>query len=295
MYDQRFLPSLKFTLLACPWALGLAGTMPHARAQQNFTFSTPSDPGAVSAGLADSVYHLGPDMAFNSSASQSTITRVATSAASHAPTYSYVNTTTSFSYNQGTTPVNYTDEEPTNAFLGSDATGLAATDATPLETTILDLEGYVHISQAGTYTIDSTQADDAVRVYLGGTGTAGSGTNVFERNYQYFSNPPTVYSGPATVKFTAAGDYPLEVLYYNDYSGGTGFAAPNLSSTPNNGAPAVAFDYAVPEPSAWALLGRGAGGLLAGRARRRGFHSGGGRCEGSFSAVTSRNTAGTNA
>jgi GLEYA domain len=223
----------------------------------SFTFSSPVSPGAVNSGLLDSVYHLGqttfPFETGDQTTDAATITAVATFAATNAPNYSFVNTSDSFSYNQGPTVVDPTDEEPTNLFLGSDAAGQAAVDTTPIETSIFDAEGFVLINQAGTYTIDSSQADDGVRVYVGGTGTPGSGTAVFERNYQFFSNPPTDYSGPTDVTFTEAGYYPVEVLYYNNYSGGNGFAGLNLSATNDENLPPVSYAY-VPEPASIGLL-----------------------------------------
>ena len=137
-------------------------------------------PASVNQGLLDSVYHLGqttfPFESGDQATDAGTITTVATYAADNSPNYTFVNTSDSFNYNQGVAPVDPTDEEPTNLYLGSDAAGLAITDATPIETSIFDAEGLIYISQAGTYTIDSSQADDAVRVYIGGSGTAGTGT-----------------------------------------------------------------------------------------------------------------------
>jgi hypothetical protein len=234
----------------------LIGTESRAAAA-TYTFSSPVSPASVNQGLLDSVYHLGqttfPFESGDQATDAGTITTVATYAADNSPNYTFVNTSDSFNYNQGVAPVDPTDEEPTNLYLGSDAAGLAITDATPIETSIFDAEGLIYISQAGTYTIDSSQADDAVRVYIGGSGTAGTGTAVFDRNYQFFSNPPTDYSGPTPIDFTEAGYYPLEVLYFNDYSGGGGFAGLNLSVTPDAGLPAVSYDY-VPEPASIGLL-----------------------------------------
>ena len=224
----------------------LAATSPHARAV-DYTFSAPAELGTVHPGLFDSVYHLGEEQAFAFAADEQTIDRAAAYAANHHAGLflrqhrGYLQLRPVLRHRSWTL---YADQTPTNTLLGADASGAAASDTALFDTTVLDARGYIYIAQAGTYTIDSAQADDAVRVYLGGTGTPGSGTDVFEMNFSLDNEyPPTLASGPAVVNFTQPGYYPVEVFFYNQYSTGEGMTGLQLSFTPAAGLPAATFVY----------------------------------------------------
>ena len=68
------------------------------------------------------------------------------------------------------TSLNYTgsDTTATNTFLGLDANGTAATDATAIHTTIFDATGFVAIPSAGTYTFGVNDRNDASYVFVAG-------------------------------------------------------------------------------------------------------------------------------
>ena len=156
------------------------------------------------------------------------------------------------------------DTTPTNTFLGADSNGTAASDSTPLESTVLDATGYVDVGVAGTYTF-SMNADDAGAIYVDGTpGVAGSGTMVVGANYGNGGQT-------GSVDFTSAGVYQVEILYYNStaypYAGGAGF---NFSTgVPAGGS--LTYYASVPEPATLGLMGlAGLGILLLPRRKRVG-------------------------
>jgi hypothetical protein len=146
-------------------------------------------------GLSASVWHVSDapddlaspskvftDAEVGNDASSADLTAVEKVVNNHAikPGYSFINTKNSFSYNGG--------DSATNVFLGDDAAGAASTDTSAWHNSIIDQIGYIYIPAPGAYTFnlpstDAPQNDDATRVYIGGDGTPGTGTNVVENNY----------------------------------------------------------------------------------------------------------------
>ena len=161
-----------------------------------------------------------------------------------APSYSFLNTADTFSYTGG-------NGTPTNAFLGSDANGAAKYDVSYWQTSMIDQMGYIKIAAPGTYTFNMSQADDAGAVYLGGTGitptgNAGTGTLVVANGYANTAssaNPSTTggyiptTDSTASVTFSNAGYYPIEVMNYQQ-GGGAGL---NFSVTAPSGGAAVGY------------------------------------------------------
>jgi|GEM_PF-1785013 len=159
-----------------------------------------------------------------------------------APSETFLNTSNTFTYNGG--------GSPTWQFLGSDASGAASLDASAWTASAVDQMGYIKIAQAGTYNFNMSSADDAGAVYIGGTGitptgNAGTGTLVVANGYANTAgsaNPsgggyiPTTDS-TASVAFSNAGYYPIEVMNYQQ-GGGAGF---NFSVTAPTGGSAVGY------------------------------------------------------
>jgi len=159
-----------------------------------------------------------------------------------APQETFLNTSDSFKYSNG--------GSPTWQFLGSDAAGAAAIDVSPWTASIVDQMGYIKVSQAGTYNFNMSSADDAGAVYIGGTGitptgNAGTGTLVVANGYANTSGSAVPSGGgyiptsdsTASVTFSNAGYYPIEVMNYQQ-GGGAGF---NFSVTAPSGGAAVGY------------------------------------------------------
>jgi len=142
------------------------------------------------------------------------------------PSETFLNTNDGFQYNGG--------YWPTQKFLGGDAAGAAMTDGNPWYSSIIDQMGYIKVASAGAYTFNMKSADDAGAVYIGGTGitptgNAGTGTQIVAASYNTNGIPAS--DGSATVTFSAAGYYPIEVMNYQQ-GGKAGF---NLSVTGTTG------------------------------------------------------------
>jgi hypothetical protein len=138
----------------------------------------------------------------------------------------FLNTNDAFQYGGG--------YRPTREFFGADAAGAAITDGNPWYSSIVDQMGYIKVASAGTYNFNLSSADDAGAVYIGGTGItpsghAGTGTQVVATSYNGSSIPAA--DGTASVTFSAAGYYPIEIMNYQQ-GGGAGF---NLSVTGTSG------------------------------------------------------------
>ena len=160
-----------------------------------------------------------------------------------APSETFLNTSNTFTYNGG--------GSPTWQFLGSDASGAAALDASAWTASAVDQMGYIKIAAPGTYTFNMSSADDAGAVYIGGTGitptgNAGTGTLVVANGYANTaaSAVPATTGGyipttdsTANVAFSNAGYYPIEVMNYQQ-GGGAGF---NFSVTAPTGTAAPAY------------------------------------------------------
>ncbi len=158
-----------------------------------------------------------------------------------APSETFLNTSDSFSYNGG--------GSPTWQFLGSDAAGAAALDASAWTASMVDQMGYIKIAAPGTYVFNMSSADDAGTVYVGGTGitptgNAGSGTLVVANGYATTAGSANPSGGgyipaadsTANVTFSNAGYYPIEVMNYQQ-GGGAGFklavTAPSGGTAPS--------------------------------------------------------------
>ena len=159
-----------------------------------------------------------------------------------APLETFLNTSDSFKYSNG--------GSPTWQFLGSDAAGAAAIDASAWTASAVDQMGYIKIAQAGTYNFNMSSADDAGAVYIGGTGitptgNAGTGTLVVANGYANTASSAVPAGGgyipttdsTASVAFSNAGYYPIEVMNYQQ-GGGAGF---NFSVSAPSGGAAVGY------------------------------------------------------
>lgn len=162
----------------------------------------------------------------------------------------FLNTATTFSYNGG--------EYPTSLYLGADAAGAAKFDGAPWATSIVDQMGYIKIASAGTYTFTMPNADDAGTVFVGGTGitpagNAGTGTQIVAMSYNGTSIPSS--DGTASVSFSSAGYYPIEVMNYQQ-GGGANFqfsvTAPTGGTAPTYWTTKAAAASVTPAPSATA-------------------------------------------
>ncbi|MHB1768284.1 MAG: GLEYA domain-containing protein, partial [Phycisphaerae bacterium] len=159
-----------------------------------------------------------------------------------APLETFLNTSDTFKYGGG--------GSPTWQFLGSDAAGAAAMDVSAWMTSAVDQMGYIKIAAPGTYSFNMSSADDAGAVYIGGTGitptgNAGTGTLVVANGFANTAGSavpggggyiPTTDS-TASVTFSNAGYYPIEVMNYQQ-GGGAGF---NFSVTAPTGGSAVGY------------------------------------------------------
>lgn len=175
-------------------------------------------------GLTVAAYHLGGG---NSNANDAlfggtnaALVRVANFAATNTPNYTFVDTKDAFNFSGDSGAM-------TPVFLGDDAAGAALTDADNQNDTIYDAEGFFIAPTAGTYTFSigngaNNQADDICGIYVGGNGTAGSGTLVAADGWQGATSPFSVdpANTPGTATFTLpAGNIPVEIIYGNGFGG----------------------------------------------------------------------------
>lgn len=162
----------------------------------------------------------------------------------------------------GTIAYSGLDTTATRTFLGSDAangTFAPSTFNATLNTTLIDLTGYIDVQAAGDY-VFTVSSDDALFVLINGQEVVGNG------GLQFLTGA----SGDA--QFNAPGLYSFELIYANqDFNNSSGHAALNFT------APAGTTLYASVEPiplpsSAWggiALMG----GLGVVQLRRRIRHA----------------------
>ena len=206
-------------------------------------------PGAP--GLNAAVFHLGTAATEASPPTFKSVNDMIAVAATRAPTYKFV-TTNALNTQQGIVFAGG-DQTPTHQFLGALAAGAGASDLAPLGTTIIDLSGHINFPQAGTYQFNLAGADDAAAIFMGGNGTAGSGTLLQLINYNDgipsapgLPNPLHIDIFPVD-GVAQTGWYPFEVITYNQNANGAGGAGLNWQVT---GPAAVQFSthLQVPQP-----------------------------------------------
>ena len=201
----------------------------------------PAAPTAASGtpGLTVNVYHRGTDIAQAAPPTAAIITEELAYANASPASYSFVatniNTSAKLSLTGG-------DATSTASFLGALASGAALQDKTPLQTTLLDFSGTMLVSRTGVYKV-SLQGDDAAAVFLGGSGTPGSGTLIVERNYNGSIAAAPGGANPQSMLLTP-GSYPIEIFWYNQvYGRNAGAAQLGFSVT---GPAAVTFNTSTP-------------------------------------------------
>jgi len=203
-------------------------------------FSDPLQTVNGPAGLLVTVYHRGLDASLASPPTFANLNTVLQYANTNSPDYAFLNTNINNDVLPGHS-VNYAgapDGVTTSQFLGADAAGPAASDATPLNTTIIDQRGYIYLPVAGTYTFTFNNADDAAAVYIGGNGASGTGTLLLAKNFNGSINGAPGLPSPVHVDIfnvegvNQTGWYPFELVYFNQYNpSGGGNAGLNFTVT----------------------------------------------------------------
>ena len=190
-------------------------------------------PGA--SGLNAAVFHYGTGATEASPPTFKSVNDIIARAATQLPTYQFV-TTDALNTQQGIVLAGG-DETPTHQFLGAIAAGEGASDLAPLRTTIIDLSGHINFPKEGTYQFALTGADDAAAVFMGGNGSAGSGTLLQLVNYNDgiasapgLPNPLHIDIFPVD-GVAQTGWYPIEIITYNQYANGAGGAGLNWQVT----------------------------------------------------------------
>ena len=188
-----------------------------------------------SPGLNAAVFHYGTAATESSPPTFKSIDDIIAAAATQPPTYTFV-TTDAVNTQQGLF-FQGGDETPTSQYLGVFATGEGVSDNTPLSTTIVDLSGYINFPQEGTYRLTLAGADDAAAIFVGGDGTAGSGTLLQLLDYDAdiasapgLPNPLHIDIFPVN-GVSQTGWYPFEAITYNQYASGLGGAGLNWQIT----------------------------------------------------------------
>ena len=151
----------------------------------------------------------------------------------------FLNTADKFNYTS-TGGSNFWSGYNTAGYLGADAAGATLTDPAPWINSIVDQMGYIKIASAGTYSFAFKNADDAATVFIGGTGitptgNAGTGTQIVAASYD--NSKITTSNYTASVSFSSAGYYPIEVMNYQE-GGGAGM---NFSVTAPTGGTAPTY------------------------------------------------------
>jgi hypothetical protein len=145
------------------------------------------------------------------------------------PAETFINTATTFTYAGDL-------NTPTNTYLGADAAGAALTDTAPFYDSAVLATGTITVSTPGTYTVSIPGADDAERVYIGGTTVAEA---------DYYGGGLSI---PSSNTVTLSDSESFELFSYNTVYG----ANTSLTIT---GPGTVSFSTSVvPEPQAWALM-----------------------------------------
>jgi hypothetical protein len=158
------------------------------------------------------------------------------------------------------------DTAAVNTYMGADAASLTPNITHAVNTSYWDMTGYINIPAAGKYTFH-TNSDDASFVLIAGVQVVNNGTTHGGQDA----------SGTAT--FSAAGLYPIEILYSNQdflnngmVSQGSGALAydstvPGDAGTGNH--TALYSQGSVPEASSLTLAALGIAGLVGYALRRR--------------------------
>jgi hypothetical protein len=156
------------------------------------------------------------------------------------------------------TNINYLDQSistPLSTWFGADAPSLQSLPgSTPVSGLTMVVGGLIAIPGPGSYTF-TVSSDDGMRLRIGGV------TIVSFDGDRGFSGSTNVAS------FSAAGLYPIDLLYWANASGSSGLRLEWVR--PNESVPSVVPGsslYLVPTPGAISVLALG--GLIAGRRRR---------------------------
>jgi hypothetical protein len=158
------------------------------------------------------------------------------------------------------------DTTPVNMFLGADGASLTPSITHQQNTSYYDMTGFINIPAAGKYTFH-TNSDDASFVLIAGMQVVNNGTTHGGQDA----------SGTAT--FSAAGLYPIEIIYSNQDFTNNGMVSqgganltydstvPGDAGTGNH--TALYSGSAVPEASGLTLAALGIAGLVGYAVRRR--------------------------
>ena len=223
------------------------GEKPGMRKMLDTSWHNPLASAPGNAGLNVGLWHRGTDHSQASPPIYSSILNEITYAKGNAPAYTFQTGATA-NNNQGIVLPYQPTNGPTSTFLGSYATGAAAADTAPLDTTLMNFYGYMQFPAQGTYQFNLAVGDDAAAVYLGGTSTPGTGTLVVERNFNSgiasapgLPNPLHIDIFPVN-GVQQTGWYPVSLFYYNQYdlNGGSNFGNAGLNWQVS-GPAAVAF------------------------------------------------------
>ncbi len=165
------------------------------------------------------------------------------------------------------------DSTPPVTFLGTDGPSMNPQYTTPMYSSIYRFRGFVNVTTNETL---SGQPDMAIQFRTNsddGSSLSIGGIQVVNNDGQHAAQ-----DRDGIAHFTAAGLYPLEIVFFNDeYNNDTGGANVTIRSTIGTNDPAnlavlpFASTYiaAVPEPGSLLLCGLGAVGVAATRRLRR--------------------------
>jgi hypothetical protein len=164
-----------------------------------------------------------------------------------------------------------TDTSPVNVFLGNDGPTLSPPYTSPMYSSVYRFRGLVNVTSAQTLIGIPDMAIDFQTTSDDGSSLAIAGQNIVNNDGQHGN---VTVSGIA--HFTAAGLYPIEIVYFNDeYNNDTGGATLTIRSSIGTNdvttlltLPASSTFQSVPEPGTVLLCGLGVIGMAAIRRRK---------------------------